>query len=791
MILVTKSRALKLSDTFSCGSFSYIPTVGILPIPRLDFAPICLVLLSREGFTCRDTMTPMNDAPRRTRLAALFWALGSLSAAGAPVRVWHDSIRLPTYLESEAEAAPQFSVFTPESANYPYAVRTHLTQDRQEQTWQVLNLENEYLVCRVLPELGGHLYSCRDKRNGREMFYANPVIKKVLYGMRGVWAALGIESNFPVAHARATISPTDFALHSDSDGSGRAILEDTDRVSGMQWRVEYVLRPASTVLEQRVTLYNHGHARRPYLWWATAAFALDDPGTRFVLPARLVGDHGNTRMETWPITTAGRDESLVATHKDAMAWFAYGCREPFFAVYKPGFRSGVAHFADPSVVAGKKLWLWGSTQEATIRPQLTDGFPFYGEIQGGLFQNQETYEFLQPEQHRSFSEYWIPVHDLSGISRVTRDAIVNMDRRTAAGTRPSLFMELSVTRPLTGAGIRLLRAGKVVFEEHTNLNPAARYEHVLQDPAGPPYTIQLLDAQGGILLEHTEGRYAALAPQFLKRTNAVAAPAGAKPETEAALVAKARSDEMKERWALAWSACTAGLRKFPSSIPLLKEAGILAVALHRYQDAVGLLSPVRAVAATDEVSYTYGVAMAMLRRDGEAREVLSQISPSAPFGAPAAVQLAFVAARAGDDAKALAALQPLLSAPAGPARTGAIEVALLRRSGRKEEALRQLAIWQNQDAADSMLRFEKTLLGSDDADLWKHLAADSERVLALVDEYFNMGMYEDALHLLAHSYPPLPVENLEPGAVPPAQVLSSPTIALIAGSGFISRRAMI
>src|SRR5262249_55356333 len=152
------------------------------------------------------------------------------------------------------------------------------------------------------------------------------------------------------------------------------------RVSGMQWRVEYVLKPASTVLEQRVTLYNRGVSSRPYSWWANAAFVLDDPATRFVLPARLVGEHGNARMETWPVNAAGQDESLVSAHKEAMAWFAYGCREPFFAVYKPGFRSGLAHFADPAVLTGKKLWLWGSIQEKTIHPQITDNFPFYGEM---------------------------------------------------------------------------------------------------------------------------------------------------------------------------------------------------------------------------------------------------------------------------------------------------------------------------------------------------------------------------------------------------------------------------
>src|SRR5262249_35683082 len=52
--------------------------------------------------------------------------------------------------------------------------------------------------------------------------------------------------------------------------------------------------------------------------------------------------------------------------------------------------------------------------------------------------------------------------------------------------------------------------------------------------------------------------------------------------------------------------------------------------------------------------------------------------------------------------------------------------------------------------------------------------ADAERVLALVEDYIRMGMYDDALRLLEYSYPPLPPEQLEPGAVAPAK---SPLVA--------------
>src|SRR5258706_568380 len=403
---------------------------------------------------------------RRTSLfpaafIAFFCTQNLTPAEGTAVRVWQDSIHLPTYREGDADPNPQFAAYGGDTVNYPYAVRMNFTKDRQDRVWRTLNLDNEYLACRVLPDLGGHLYSCRDKRNGREMFYANPVIKTAAIGLRGAWAALGIQSNFPAGHTRTTVSPVDFAIRSESDGSGRVLVEEIDRITGMQWRVEFVLRPGSTVLEQRVTLYNRSHTRWPYYWWASAAVPLDDPAMKFIMPSRLVASHSIENIDSWPINSAGKDESQLKNHKESGAWFAYRCREPFLAVYNPGSRAGVAHFADPNIVQGKKVWFWGSESDANyVRRELTDNFSSYIEIQGGLFENQETFEFLEPEQSRTFSDYWIPIHDLGGVSRVTADAVMNLERRSDRTTGPVLALELSVTRAVKDGVIRVMSDGR-------------------------------------------------------------------------------------------------------------------------------------------------------------------------------------------------------------------------------------------------------------------------------------------------------------------------------------------
>jgi len=110
------------------------------------------------------------------------WLLSALLAsslgAQSPVRVWQDTIELPTYELGVPNVNPPFDQFvTNDRYNYPYTLLDNLTGKSAPRKWRALNLENEYLICVVLPDLGGHLYRCRDKRNGAEMFYANPSLK--------------------------------------------------------------------------------------------------------------------------------------------------------------------------------------------------------------------------------------------------------------------------------------------------------------------------------------------------------------------------------------------------------------------------------------------------------------------------------------------------------------------------------------------------------------------------------------------------------------------------------------
>src|SRR5688572_24593037 len=178
--------------------------------------------------------------------------LAAADPAPGPVRAFEGHIDLPTYEEGLPDVNPPFDLFETRRLNYPYTLRENLTDTRTVARWRALFLENEYLKVTVLPDLGGHLYSCVDKATGEDLFYANTSIKKARVAHRGAWTALGIEFNFPVSHNWVTASPVDYALRTERDGSASVWVGNQDRAYGMRWQVALTLRPQSSRLEQRV-----------------------------------------------------------------------------------------------------------------------------------------------------------------------------------------------------------------------------------------------------------------------------------------------------------------------------------------------------------------------------------------------------------------------------------------------------------------------------------------------------------------------------------------------------------
>jgi tetratricopeptide (TPR) repeat protein len=694
------------------------------------------------------------------------------------------TLTLPTYEEDLPEVNPRFDLFARRPfLIYPYTTRTNLTDRRSNKAWRTLELENEYLKLVVLPDLGGRIYSSIDKATGAEMFYANPSIKYADVAYRGAWVALGVEFNFPVSHNWMTVSPVDFGSVRHEDGSASVWVGNVDRPYGMQWRVELRLRPGRSLVEQTTTLYNRSDVRHRFYWWTTASVRAEGD-SHILYPMQFSASHHFADVDTWPVDSTGVDLSYPRNHLAGfVSRFVHGSRETFMGVYHPQTESGMVHVADHHDMPGKKIWSWGWDDEGKDwRRALSDDESAYLEVQAGLFRNQETYAFLEPQQLLRFRETYQPVRRIGGYSRANDEGVVHVRR----GDGNALRVGLNLTRPVRG-GRLVIRSGTATLREAAlSLTPSGVFDATYADlAAAGPYTVEAHDAAGRLLLAHTEGRY-----DFVPKESVKTGPQPAHvfpPHDERSQgdwLELGRHQELNGKRLEAHDVYAAALAAFPESPELNRAAGRLAVDLKRYDEAVGPLSLAVTRKSNDaEALYYLGLAQLAVGQTQKARFAWDQAATLPSWRAASLLQLARLTAREGsgleswhqpgahpvsrpDPFRGLQLIRQALEDAPELLRAGGMEVALLRLTGRTDEARSRLRHWQELDPPSSFLRHEAVLLGGTDAALWAHLASDPERVLELAVDYMALGLWDDAHALLARAYPASGVVA-EPGAVLP------------------------
>jgi tetratricopeptide (TPR) repeat protein len=696
--------------------------------------------------------TPVLKAP--LVLAALLLPAGGWAAVDAPgVRAYESTEAILTYEEGPPDVNPPFDLFTASRFNYPYTLRENLKDRRSARRWRTLNLENEYLRVTVLPDLGGRLWRSIDKANGASMFYANPTLKFAQVAYRGAWATFGIEFNFPVSHSWVTSSPVDFAILTHPDGSGSIVVGNIDLVYGMQWRVELRLRPGTARLEQTTTLYNRSDVRHRFYWWTNAAVeAWDD--SKLVYPMAFTATHGFTHVDTWPIASDGVDLSRPGNHlKGPVSLFSHGSREPFMGVYHPRTRTGVAHYAEVGELPARKVWSWGGDADGRDwRKALSDNDSAEVEIQAGLFRNQETYGFLEPQETTRFREMWMPVREIGGFVKVTPDAVLNLERRSGGG----LIVGLNLTRVLAAGTLRVRDGPRVLLEETVSLAPNGAFLKPYPSvPPAPRYTVELRDSGGRVLLAHTEGVYD-MEPRSeiemgLQESRPLPAPGTRTADEE---LQGGDALEREGKLLVAFDAYEDALRRFPESFGLNRAAGRLAVALKRFEGAAALLRKAEGRVSNDaEVQYYLGCARAGLGDEAAARGHWERALVSRRLRPAALLQIGRLLARRGDLEGALDRVVAALREAPGSVRAGTFEVMLLRRLGRAPFARERLHHWRAQDPTSSALRSESVKLGGDAPALWRHLAGDPQRVIEVALDYMELGAWDDALGLLERRYP--------------------------------------
>ena len=103
------------------------------------------------------------------------------------VKAWNEKVKIPTYGIGKPEKNPMFlekRVYQGSSGVvYPHPVIEKILDEKEDQEWNAVFLENQYLKIMILPELGGRVQMAYDKMKQRHFVYYNQVIKPALVGL--------------------------------------------------------------------------------------------------------------------------------------------------------------------------------------------------------------------------------------------------------------------------------------------------------------------------------------------------------------------------------------------------------------------------------------------------------------------------------------------------------------------------------------------------------------------------------------------------------------------------------
>ena len=246
---------------------------------------------------------------------------------------------------------------------YPYPLWDKLTNVKSDKEYEVLVLENEYIEITVIPELGGRLFSARDKTNGYDIFYRQHVIKPALIGCLGAWISGGVEWNVPHHHRSTSLLPVDYQTLEHPDGSKTIVVGETERRHRLKWSVALTLYPGKSFIESSARIENTSPLIHTFLYWANVAVHADSSYQVIFPPSvQMITFHGKNDFSTFPVGSGmyrgidynGVDMSWWKNHPKPVSLFAHECRERFCRRLQPRQTGRSGTLGQPPCDAGEE-----------------------------------------------------------------------------------------------------------------------------------------------------------------------------------------------------------------------------------------------------------------------------------------------------------------------------------------------------------------------------------------------------------------------------------------------------
>jgi len=678
--------------------------------------------------------------------------LGAFPSAGADqVRVYEQSLSIPTYRIGEGEILPRWNPHF--GKIYPYPMLDKLTDFKYDRTCRALWLENEYVKVLVLPEIGGRMHGAQDKTNGYQFMFDQKTIKPALVGRGGAWISGGIEWNFPDGHRVSGFRDTDWRIVENPDGSRTIWTGEIERVFGMRWSVGNTVHPGRNWIETKVRLFNCTPYPHSFLYWADSGVR-GTPEFQAVIPGEISTGHGKHRFFHWPIHN-GVDLRKWKNAPGGTSYFAWESESDYFGTWNPEDNGGLVHWADHHIVRGKKLWFCGTSPAGRLwEVVLTDGdLPLVEPQAGAYSDNQPDYLWIMPGETKIFSHYWFPVRDIGPWDYANLEGTLALKLE-----KNKVKIGWSPTGENADARVILCAADREFYSRTIDAGPGTPFTHELVAPEGADlYSLKMtvLSSAGDTLLffQHPVPENPPLPepdPPF---------PPAEKLGSQDSLFLIGDHLERFRQPDRAIGYYREALRRDPEDVRTNTAMGLVHLKRGLYAEALQLFAKaLNRQPSFARARYYQGLAELWLGRFRKAEKNLNLASYYLAHYAAAHFELAQLTASQGRLERALDHIERSIRGNADNAQAHAVKALILNRLGRHEKALAVASEVQNADPLDFLSLAEQAValehLGRKPEaeaarDTLLGLTRGScENHLELAIRYTRCGLYGDAARVL-------------------------------------------
>jgi tetratricopeptide (TPR) repeat protein len=418
----------------------------------------------------------------------------------SPATVKESNKVFKTYPFSDPDPVPRMGNI------YPYFRFDGYTNKGTDQSWKVVELENDYISVMILPEIGGKIWAATEKSTGKNFLYYNHVVKFRDIAMRGPWTSGGIEANYGIiGHTPNCATPVDYVVRKDLfDGSVSCFIGTLDLLTQTYWTLEIKLEMDKAYFTTRSFWSNTTPLEQPYYTWMNAGISAKG-NLEFIYPGTHYLGHDGS-YKTWPVHEGnGKNLSFYEQNNFGpyKSYHVFGKYTNFFGGFWHRDNFGMGRYAPHEDKAGKKIWIWGLSQQGMIWENLlsdTDGQ--YVEVQSGrLFNQTDHTSTATPFKHRGFlpystdvwTEHWFPVKGTQGFVTASPAGAMNVRVR---GGRARIDIS-----PLEARKDKLVvrQGDRVVYDKVVDLSVLKPFADSVSVGDTGPVTVTL----GDKLLEYT------------------------------------------------------------------------------------------------------------------------------------------------------------------------------------------------------------------------------------------------------------------------------------------------